>query len=65
MTEDIFDLGVRARLERTVRAGLEARNQFIESNLRKVVANTRRYAGGNVDMLDLIEERDFGLITAF
>ena len=24
---------------------------------------TRRYAGGNVDMLDLIE--DFGLITAF
>jgi DNA-directed RNA polymerase sigma subunit (sigma70/sigma32) len=54
MTENTF--GVRVRLEQTVRAGLEARNQFIESNLRYVVANIRRYAGGNVDMLDLIEE---------
>jgi DNA-directed RNA polymerase sigma subunit (sigma70/sigma32) len=56
MTEDIFDLGVRAQLERTVGAGLEVRKQVIESNLRKVVANTRRYTRGHVDMLDLIEE---------
>lgn len=48
MTEDVFDLGVRARLGRTVRAGLEVPNQFI--------ANTRRYTGANVDMLDLIEK---------
>ncbi|HSL26738.1 MAG TPA: sigma-70 family RNA polymerase sigma factor [Acidimicrobiia bacterium] len=54
----------RARLEGTVREGLRARKEFIEANLRLVVANARRYAGGNVDMLDLIEEGNLGLITA-
>jgi RNA polymerase primary sigma factor len=54
----------RADLERVVREGQRARNRFVEANLRLVVANARRYAGGNVDMLDLIEEGNLGLITA-
>jgi RNA polymerase primary sigma factor len=54
----------KADLQRLVRDGQRARNRFIESNLRLVVSNARRYAGGNVDMLDLIEEGNLGLITA-
>ena len=54
----------KANLERIAREGQKARNRFIESNLRLVVSNARRYAGGNVDMLDLIEEGNLGLITA-
>ncbi len=54
----------RALLDDAVREGLRARKEFIEANLRLVVANARRYAGGNVDMLDLIEEGNLGLITA-
>jgi RNA polymerase primary sigma factor len=54
----------RDRLEDAILAGRRAREQFIESNLRLVVANARRYAGGQVDMLDLIAEGNLGLITA-
>jgi len=55
---------VQARLERAVREGHRAREQFVEGNLRLVVANARRYVGGKVDMLDLIQEGNVGLITA-
>jgi len=51
-------------LERVVRDGVDARKRFVESNLRLVVANARLYAGGKVDMLDLIQEGNLGLITA-
>jgi RNA polymerase primary sigma factor len=54
----------RMRLERLVRAGAAARSRFIEANLRLVVANARHYAGGKVEMLDLIQEGNLGLITA-
>jgi RNA polymerase sigma factor (sigma-70 family) len=54
----------RARLQRAVREGRRARQQFVEANLRLVVSNARRYAGGKVDMLDLIQEGNLGLITA-
>ncbi|MGH8913978.1 MAG: sigma-70 family RNA polymerase sigma factor [Acidimicrobiia bacterium] len=54
----------RTRLERSVREGRRARKQFVEANLRLVVANARRYAGGRVDTLDLIQEGNLGLITA-
>ena len=54
----------RLRLERAVRLGGESRQQFIAANLRLVVANARRYAGGSIDMLDLIQEGNLGLITA-
>ena len=54
----------RAQLETLVREGEAARQAFIEANLRLVVANARRYADGNLDMLDLIQEGNLGLITA-
>jgi RNA polymerase primary sigma factor len=54
----------RARLQRAVRLGSEARERFIAANLRLVVANARHYAGGNVDMLDLVQEGNLGLIKA-
>jgi RNA polymerase sigma factor (sigma-70 family) len=54
----------RARLQRAVREGRRARQQFVEANLRLVVSNARRYSGGKVDMLDLIQEGNLGLITA-
>lgn len=61
--EDI-DADERQRLEAEVRKGEEARRRFVESNLRLVVSNARRYAGGDVEMLDLIQEGNLGLITA-
>ena len=51
-------------LERSVRLGRDARQQFIEANLRLVISNARRYAGGDVDMLDLVQEGNLGLIRA-
>ncbi len=54
----------RARLERAVIDGVRARQQFVEANLRLVVSNARLYAGAKVDMLDLIQEGNLGLIRA-
>jgi RNA polymerase primary sigma factor len=51
-------------LERIVNEGLRARRRFIEANLRLVVSNARRYAGADVEMLDLIQEGNLGLMTA-
>ncbi len=54
----------RAALERVIREGVAARENFVQSNLRLVVANARRYSGGKVSMSDLIQEGNLGLITA-
>lgn len=54
----------QARLRAQAAAGAAARQRFIEANLRLVVSNARRYAGNDVDMLDLIQEGNLGLITA-
>ncbi len=59
-----LDAAERRRLESTVRKGEASRRRFVESNLRLVVSNARRYAGGDVEMLDLIQEGNLGLITA-
>ena len=54
----------RADLEHDVARATQARSEFIEANLRLVVSNARRYAGADVDMIDLIQEGNIGLITA-
>ncbi|GIU92545.1 MAG: RNA polymerase sigma factor [Acidimicrobiia bacterium] len=54
----------KARLRRLVRKGERARERFVAANLRLVVANARRYAGSNLEMLDLIQEGNLGLIRA-
>jgi RNA polymerase sigma factor (sigma-70 family) len=61
---DVIGIAQRAQLEGAVRDGDRSRRQFVEGNLRLVVANARIYSGGNVDMLDLIQEGNLGLITA-
>ncbi len=54
----------RMRLQRAVDDGRRAREKFIEANLRLVVANARRYSGADVEMTELIQEGNLGLITA-
>ncbi len=43
---------------------LEAKERMINSNLRLVVANAKKYQGQDLPLLDLIQEGIFGLIRA-
>jgi len=53
------------RLRREVRTGTDAKDRFVASNLRLVVANARRFANANgLEMGDLVQEGNLGLIRA-
>ena len=53
------------QLARRIEKGdTEAKNRMIESNLRLVVANAKRYRGLGLPFLDLIQEGIIGLIRA-
>ncbi len=54
----------RADLFREVHAADEAKMEFIRSNLRLVVSIAKRYTGRGLDLLDLIQEGNLGLIRA-
>ncbi len=54
----------RAKLHRLVHEGEEAKMSFIRSNLRLVISISKRYAGRGLDLLDLIQEGNLGLIRA-
>ncbi len=54
----------RLELEAYVRHGEEAKAQFIRSNLRLVISLAKRYTGRGLDLLDLIQEGNLGLIRA-
>jgi RNA polymerase sigma factor (sigma-70 family) len=58
--------GRRAGLEVAVRRGERARATFLESNVRLVVSIAKRYRNGvtGIDMLDLIQEGNLGLMRA-
>ncbi len=58
------DPAERARLMRAVAAGEEAKMTFIRSNLRLVISIAKRYTGRGLDLLDLIQEGNLGLIRA-
>jgi RNA polymerase sigma factor (sigma-70 family) len=60
----VADEAERERLQSLVAQGDRARERFIEANLRLVVSNARRYANSDIEMLDLIQEGNLGLITA-
>jgi RNA polymerase sigma factor (sigma-70 family) len=56
----------RRRLRREIKAGNEARDRFIEANLRLVVSIAKRYRpnANAMDLLDLVQEGNLGLIRA-
>jgi RNA polymerase primary sigma factor len=50
--------------QRIERGDLEAKSQLVNSNLRLVIANARKYQGHDLPLLDLIQEGILGLIRA-
>src|ERR671924_306789 len=54
----------REELEALVAAGERAKDVFIRSNLRLVVAVARRYPRSGLPLLDLIQEGNAGLVRA-
>ena len=52
------------KLLRLVRQGDEAKALFIQSNLRLVISIAKRYVGRGLDLIDLIQEGNLGLIRA-
>lgn len=59
-----FSKADRSKLMRMVAAGEEAKMAFIRSNLRLVISIAKRYTGRGLDLLDLIQEGNLGLIRA-
>jgi RNA polymerase primary sigma factor len=54
----------KARLYRAIDLGDEAKATFIRANLRLVISIAKRYTGRGLDLLDVIQEGNLGLIRA-
>ena len=54
----------RRELERAVRDGEQAAEQFVQSNLRLVVSIAKKYQASGMPLLDLVQEGNLGLMHA-
>jgi RNA polymerase sigma factor (sigma-70 family) len=54
----------RRELVRTAREGDSARHTFVEANLRLVVSIAKRYRSSGLQLLDLVQEGNLGLLRA-
>ena len=59
-----LDFATRRKLQRRVRDGDRARQQLIQANLRLVVSIAKRYVGRGMQLLDLVQVGNLGLMRA-
>ncbi len=64
LRRDGHDPEERARLERIIEEGRQAREHLIKANTRLVVSIAKKYMGRGVPFLDLIQEGNLGLMKA-
>ena len=63
-TLDSLDFAERRHLTRLVRKGDNAKAELTQANLRLVVSIAKRYVGRGMQILDLIQEGNLGLMRA-
>jgi RNA polymerase primary sigma factor len=64
LANDNCDSETQAKLEEQVREGEKARIRFIEGNLRLVIYWARKYQDRGLELMDVIQEGNLGLMKA-